>query len=100
VSTLALAIPALVGGRCSRQGIRYRSDHARCRLSATYVKRASGEGFVAHLLAIIPDTFMGAFAGATCCRSCWCRCRLCHRALGELGERINAVIRRWRRSSA
>src|SRR3954447_6250222 len=63
VSTLALGIGLLVG-RLLQPGKGFDIDPTTLDAGsvATYVKRASEEGFVAHLLAIIPDTFIGAFA--------------------------------------
>src|SRR5438105_2964747 len=63
VSTLALAI-GLIVGEVLQPGKGFNIDPATLdpSLVASYVTRAKEEGIVAHLLAIIPDTFMGAFA--------------------------------------
>jgi len=39
-----------------------------------YVHRASNDGVVAHLMAIIPVTFVDAFTRETCFRCSWFRC--------------------------
>ncbi|MEA2987646.1 MAG: aerobic C4-dicarboxylate transport protein [Alphaproteobacteria bacterium] len=63
VSTLALAIGLLVG-EIVQPGRGFNIDPATLDASAvsSYVTRAKEEGIVQHLLAIIPDTFIGAFA--------------------------------------
>jgi aerobic C4-dicarboxylate transport protein len=63
VSTLALAIGLLMGNLV-QPGRGFNFDPAAFdpNAVASYVTRAKGEGVVSHLLAIIPDTFMGAFA--------------------------------------
>jgi aerobic C4-dicarboxylate transport protein len=63
VSTLALAIGLLVG-EVVKPGAGFNIDPAALDASAvkSYVERAKDEGIVAHLLNIIPDTFIGAFA--------------------------------------
>jgi aerobic C4-dicarboxylate transport protein len=63
VSTLALAIGLLVG-RTLQPGNGFNIDPSTLdpKAVASYVTRAKEEGIVAHLLAIIPDTFIGAFA--------------------------------------
>jgi aerobic C4-dicarboxylate transport protein len=63
VSTLALGIGLLVG-RTLEPGKGFNLDPAAFdpNAVASYVSRAKAEGVVAHLLAIIPDTFMDAFA--------------------------------------
>jgi aerobic C4-dicarboxylate transport protein len=63
VSSLALLIGLLVG-RTVQPGVGFDIDPATldAKAVASYVTRAKEEGIVAHLLAIIPDTFMGAFA--------------------------------------
>src|SRR6186997_1792271 len=64
VSTLALLI-GLVVGKLLQPGKGFDIDPTTLDANAvaSYVNRAKEEGFVAHLLAIIPDTFIGAFAG-------------------------------------
>jgi len=63
VSTLALVIGLLVG-RTLQPGAGFDIDpaHLDPNSVAGYVKSAKEEGLVKHLLAIIPDTFIGAFA--------------------------------------
>src|SRR5690349_13438377 len=63
VSTLALAI-GLIVGKVMQPGKGFNIDVASLdpKAVATYVGRAKEEGIVSHLLGIIPDTFIGAFA--------------------------------------
>jgi aerobic C4-dicarboxylate transport protein len=63
VSTLALLIGLLVG-EIVQPGHGFNIDPASIdpKSVATYVTRAKDEGIVNHLMAIIPDTFIGAFA--------------------------------------
>jgi aerobic C4-dicarboxylate transport protein len=63
VSTIALLI-GLVVGEVIQPGAGFNIDPASLdpKAVANYVTRAKEEGIVAHLLAIIPDTFVGAFA--------------------------------------
>src|SRR5262245_3317508 len=63
VSTLALVI-GLIVGRLVEPGKGFNIDPAALDPNAvsTYVSRAKEEGIVQHLLGIIPDTFIGAFA--------------------------------------
>ena len=63
VSTLALAV-GLIVGELWRPGSGFDIDPATLdpKAVASYVTRAKEEGIVAHLLAIIPNTFVGAFA--------------------------------------
>src|SRR5215470_17516118 len=63
VSTLALII-GLIVGRTLQPGAGFDIDpaHLDPNAVASYVKSAKEEGLVKHLLAIIPDTFIGAFA--------------------------------------
>ncbi|HYW60919.1 MAG TPA: dicarboxylate/amino acid:cation symporter [Xanthobacteraceae bacterium] len=64
VSTLALVI-GLVVARVLEPGRGFNIDPATLdpNAVATYVTRAKEEGIVAHLLSIIPNTFVGAFSG-------------------------------------
>jgi aerobic C4-dicarboxylate transport protein len=64
VSTLALAIGLLVG-EVWQPGSGFNIDPASLdpKAVASYVTRAKDDGIVAHLLAIIPNTFVGAFSG-------------------------------------
>ena len=63
VSTLALAI-GLIVGEIVQPGAGFNIDPAALdpKAVASYVSRAKEESVVAHLLAIIPNTFFGAFA--------------------------------------
>jgi len=63
VSTLALAI-GLIVGEIIQPGKGFNIDPATLdpKLVASYVNRAKEEGMVAHLMAIIPDSFFGALA--------------------------------------
>jgi aerobic C4-dicarboxylate transport protein len=63
VSTVALAVGLLVG-RTVRPGAGFNIDASKIdpHAVATYVTRAKEEGVVAHLMAIIPNTFVDAFA--------------------------------------
>src|SRR5215470_4106698 len=64
VSTVALLI-GLIVGEVLQPGTGFNIDPASLdpKAVATYVTRAKEEGIVNHLLAIIPNTFVGAFAG-------------------------------------
>src|SRR5262245_31627980 len=63
VSTLALAL-GLIVGKVLQPGAGFDIDLTALDPHAVegYVTRAHQEGFVGHLMAIIPDTFIGAFA--------------------------------------
>src|SRR5215510_1438038 len=63
VSTVALAIGLLVG-EILKPGAGFNIDPASidAKSVATYVTKAKEEGIVAHLMAIIPDSFVGALA--------------------------------------
>jgi aerobic C4-dicarboxylate transport protein len=63
VSTVALVI-GLVVGNLVRPGVGFDIDPTAFdpKMVATYVTRAQQDGVVSHLMAIIPDTFIGAFA--------------------------------------
>ena len=63
ISTLALVI-GLVVGEVLQPGHGFNIDPATMdpKAVATYVTRAKSEGIVGHLMAIIPDTFIGAIA--------------------------------------
>ena len=96
VSTLALVI-GLVVGELLQPGKGFNIDPTTLDANAvaSYVNRAKEEGFVAHLLAIIPDTFIGAFAGGDLLQVLLVSILtgFAIARLGELGEqRINAVI--------
>jgi aerobic C4-dicarboxylate transport protein len=95
VSTVALAIGLLVG-KVLQPGKGFDIDVSRLDPHAvdTFVHRAKEEGLVAHLLAIIPDTFMGAFAKGDLLQVLLISILtgFAIARLGELGERINGVI--------
>jgi aerobic C4-dicarboxylate transport protein len=63
VSTLALAI-GLIVGEIVKPGYGFNIDPATLdpKAVASYVTRAKQEGFVAHLLAIVPQSFVGGLA--------------------------------------
>src|SRR3984957_905901 len=63
VSTLALAI-GLIVGEVMQPGVGFNIDVATLdpKAVASYVTRAKEDGVVAHLLAIIPNSFVGALA--------------------------------------
>ena len=95
VSTLALAIGLLVG-EVLQPGKGFNIDPSTLDPHAveSYVHRAAEEGIVAHLMAIIPDTFMGAFARGDLLQVLLISILtgFAVARLGELGERINSVI--------
>ncbi|HWL73755.1 MAG TPA: cation:dicarboxylase symporter family transporter, partial [Burkholderiaceae bacterium] len=95
VSTLALAIGLLVG-KVLQPGKGFNIDPSTLDPHAveSYVHRAAGEGIVAHLMAIIPDTFVGAFARGDLLQVLLISILtgFAIASLGELGERINSVI--------
>jgi aerobic C4-dicarboxylate transport protein len=95
VSTLALALGLLVG-RTLQPGKGFDIDPASLDTHAveSYVHRAHEQGIVAHLLGIIPDTFIDAFAKGDLLQVLLVSILtgFAITRLGELGERINAVI--------
>jgi aerobic C4-dicarboxylate transport protein len=95
VSTVALAIGLLVG-ELLQPGKGFNIDPATLDPGAVegYVHRAKQEGIVAHLLGIIPDTFMGAFANGDLLQVLLISILtgFAISRLGDLGERINGVI--------
>ncbi len=95
VSTVALAIGLLVG-ELLQPGKGFNIDPATLDPSAVegYVHRAKQEGIVAHLLGIIPDTFLGAFANGDLLQVLLISILtgFAISRLGDLGERINGVI--------
>jgi aerobic C4-dicarboxylate transport protein len=95
VSTVALALGLLVG-RTLQPGKGFDIDPSTLDAGAveTYVHRAKEEGLVSHLLSIIPDTFMGAFAKGDLLQVLLISILtgFVITQLGELGERINGVI--------
>ena len=95
VSTLALAI-GLIVGEVVQPGHGFNIDPSTLdpKAVASYVNRAKEEGFVAHLLGIIPDSFFGALARGDLLQvllvsilSGFAIARL-----GEVGQQINAAI--------
>jgi aerobic C4-dicarboxylate transport protein len=95
VSTLALAIGLLVG-YVLQPGKGFDIDPASLdpNAVASYVKRAKEEGLVGHLLAIIPETFIGALAKGDLLQVLLVSLLtgFAVTRLGELGEKINGVI--------
>jgi aerobic C4-dicarboxylate transport protein len=95
VSTLALAL-GLIVGKVVQPGKGFDIDPSTLdpQAVANYVKAAKEEGIVAHLMAIIPDSFFGALANGDLLQvllvsilSGFVIARL-----GELGRKINDVI--------
>jgi aerobic C4-dicarboxylate transport protein len=95
VSTVALAIGLLVG-EIAKPGQGFNIDptaldpHA----AAAYVTRAKEEGIVAHLLGIIPNTFVDAFAKGDLLQVLLIAILtgVAVTRLGELGQRINGAV--------
>jgi aerobic C4-dicarboxylate transport protein len=95
VSTLALGLGLLVGELLEPgKGFNIDPPTLDPKAVASYVHRAQEEGLVAHLLAIIPETFIGAFAKGDLLQILLISILtgFAIARLGELGERINAVI--------
>jgi aerobic C4-dicarboxylate transport protein len=95
VSTLALGRGLLVG-ELLQPGRGFNIDPATLDPNAVagYVHRAQEEGIAAHLLAIIPETFIGAFAKGDLLQVLLVSILtgFAISQLGDLGERINGVI--------
>ena len=95
VSTLALII-GLIVGEVLQPGKGFNIDVASLdpKAVAGYVTKAKEEGIVAHLLAIIPDTFVSAFAKGDLLQVLLIAILsgFAISRLGELGEKINNVI--------
>ena len=95
VSTLALVM-GLVVGKLLQPGKGFDIDPTTLDANAvaSYVNRAKEEGFVSHLLGVIPETFIGAFTGGDLLQVLLVSILtgFAISRLGELGERINAVI--------
>ena len=95
VSTLALII-GLIVGEVLQPGKGFNIDMASLdpKAVASYVTKAKEEGVVAHLLAIIPDTFMSAFAKGDLLQVLLIAILsgFAISRLGDLGEKINNVI--------
>ena len=95
VSTLALLI-GLVVGRVLQPGAGFNIDPASLdpKAVATYVTQAKEQGIVAHLMAIIPNSFFGALARGDLLQVLLVSILtgFAIAQLGEIGERIAAVI--------
>ncbi len=95
VSTLALGIGLLVG-EVLQPGSGFNIDPATLdpKAVASYVARAKEEGVVAHLMAIIPDSFFGALARGDLLQVLLVSIMsgLVIARLGEVGRKINAAI--------
>jgi aerobic C4-dicarboxylate transport protein len=95
VSTVALAV-GLIVGEILKPGVGFNIDPTTIdpKSVATYVTKAKEEGIVAHLLAIIPDTFMSAFAKGDLLQVLLIAILsgFAISRLGDLGEKINNVI--------
>jgi aerobic C4-dicarboxylate transport protein len=95
VSTLALLI-GLIVGEVLQPGKGFDIDVASLdpKAVAGYVTKAKQEGIVGHLLAIIPDTFISAFAKGDLLQVLLIAILtgFAISRLGELGEKINNVI--------
>src|SRR5689334_20778171 len=95
VSTLALII-GLIVGEVLQPGKGFNIDVASLdpKAVAGYITKAKEEGIVAHLLAIIPDTFMSAFAKGDLLQVLLIAILsgFAISRLGDLGEKINNVI--------
>jgi len=95
VSTLALVIGLIVGSLV-QPGKGFDIDVASLdpKAVANYVTKAKEEGIVAHLLAIIPDTFMGAFAKGDLLQVLLVSVLsgFAISRMGQLGEKINDAI--------
>jgi aerobic C4-dicarboxylate transport protein len=95
VSTIALALGLLVG-KLLEPGKGFDIDPSTLDPNAVagYIREAKEQGIVAHLLAIIPQTFIGAFAEGDLLQVLLVSILtgFAISQLGPLGERINAVI--------
>jgi aerobic C4-dicarboxylate transport protein len=95
VSTLALVIGLLVG-EIVRPGSGFNIDPATLdpKAVSSYVTRAKEEGIVAHLFAIIPETFFGALARGDLLQVLLISILsgFAISRMGELGERVTHAI--------
>jgi aerobic C4-dicarboxylate transport protein len=95
VSTVALAIGLLVG-EILKPGQGFNIDPATLdpHAVASYVTRAKEEGVVAHLLGIIPNTFVDAFAKGDLLQVLLVAILtgIAVSRLGELGQRVNGAV--------
>src|SRR4029078_7587770 len=95
VSTLALVMGLVVGKLLQPgKGVDIDPTTLDANAVASYVNRAKEEGFVSHLLGVIPETFIGAFTGGDLLQVLLVSILtgFAISRLGEPGERINAVI--------
>lgn len=95
VSTLALALGLIVGELLQPgKGFNIDASSLDPKAVASYVTQAKQEGIVAHLLAIIPDTFMGAFAKGDLLQVLLISILsgFAISRMGQLGETINGAI--------
>jgi aerobic C4-dicarboxylate transport protein len=95
VSTIALGIGLLMG-KLLQPGKGFDIDPSALdpKAVASYVTQAKEQGIVAHLLAIIPDTFMGAFARGDLLQVLLISILsgFAISRLGSLAEKVNQVI--------
>ena len=95
VSTLALLIGLLVG-EVLQPGKGFNIDPSTLdpKAVASYVARAKEEGIIAHLMAIIPDSFFGALARGDLLQVLLVSILsgFAISRLGELGRKINAAV--------
>src|SRR6187200_1880661 len=95
VSTVALAVGLLIG-ELLQPGRGFNIDPATIdpKSVSTYVTQAKEQGIVAHLMAIIPDSFFGALARGDLLQVLLVSILLgfAISRLGELGRKINDVI--------
>jgi aerobic C4-dicarboxylate transport protein len=95
VSTVALGIGLLVG-EIAHPGAGFNIDPTTLdpKAVATYVGRAKDEGLVANLMAIIPDTYFGAFARGELLQVLFIALLtgIAVSRLGKLGEKATAAI--------
>jgi aerobic C4-dicarboxylate transport protein len=95
VSTLALAI-GLIVGEIVKPGRGFNIDPATLdpRAVASYVTQAKQQGFVAHLLAIVPESFFGALAKGDILQVLLVSILtgVTVAGMGSIGERITSVV--------
>jgi aerobic C4-dicarboxylate transport protein len=95
VSTLALAI-GLIVGEIVKPGHGFNIDPATLdpKAVASYVTQAKQQGFIAHLLAIVPDSFFGALARGDILQVLLVSILtgVTVAGMGSIGERISSVV--------
>jgi aerobic C4-dicarboxylate transport protein len=95
VSTLALAI-GLVVGEIVKPGHGFNIDPATLdpKAVASYVTQAKQQGFISHLLAIVPDSFFGALARGDILQVLLVSILtgVTVAGMGSIGERISSVV--------